>query len=259
MLTVDDIKNVEFSRSVGGYKPDDVDVLLDKIEADYLAFNRLIAEYEQRIEALNKEIDSFKDSQSSIQNVLVSAQRLADQIVGEAKEKSETIVKDAENNIAVITAKGRELSGTFELKAQEQKTRLTKELDAMISSAKQKAEAVTKAAEDRVNSQQMLFDKLKLEIATFKSGITAKYKEHLAILSAIPDSVPADPQYIAKLLSENFDKVPSYNPPAAEPEISKEPEEPEQPAQPLQEIKSDSEKAGNGFTVEPIPLEEEDQ
>ena len=42
MLTVAEIKDVKFGRAKCGYKTEDVDVLLDKIEADYAAVERMI-------------------------------------------------------------------------------------------------------------------------------------------------------------------------------------------------------------------------
>ncbi len=207
MLTVSEIRDVKFSRAVGGYKADDVDVLLDKIEADYAAFERIIKDYELKVETLNSEIEGFKSSQNSIQNVLVSAQSLADKIVAEAKEKSEEIIKQAQASIENITAREKELSSAFELKAQEQKNCLEKELKAMVEEAQKKSDIIISATEERVKHQQMLFDKLKLEIASLKSSVTAKYKEHLELLSKIPDSVPASPEYIAEVLSASYDKI----------------------------------------------------
>ena len=206
MLTVAEIKEVKFGRAMGGYKTEDVDVLLDKIEADYAAFERMIKEYELKIEPLNSEIEGFKSSQSSIQNVLVSAQGLADKIVKEAKEKSEQIITQAQNSIETITVHEKELSAAFELKAQEQKNALEKELKSMIEDARKKAQIITAGAEEQVKKQQMLFDKLKLEIATFKSGITAKYKEHIELIAKIPDTVSEDPKYIADVLGVEYDK-----------------------------------------------------
>ena len=206
MLTVAEIKDVKFGRAMGGYKTEDVDVLLDKIEADYAAFERMIKEYELKIETLNSEIEGFKNSQSSIQNVLVSAQGLADKIVKEAKEKSEQIITQAQNSIENITVREKELSAAFELKAQEQKGALEKELKAMIEDAQKKAQIITSGAEEQVKKQQMLFDKLRLEVASFKSDITSKYKEHIEVIAKLPDTVPEDPKYVADVLGTEYDK-----------------------------------------------------
>ena len=207
MLSVSEIRDVKFSRAVGGYKADEVDVLLDKVEADYAAFERIIKDYEIKVETLNSEIEGFKNSQNSIQNVLVSAQSLADKIVNEAKEKSEEIIKQAKANIESITSREKELSAAFELKAQEQKNNLERELKKMVDQAKEKSEVIVAATEERVKHQQMLFDKLKLEISSLKSGIVSKFKEHMDLLSKIPDSVPSSPEYVAEVLSTSYDKI----------------------------------------------------
>lgn len=243
MLSVAEIKDVKFSRAVGGYKAEDVDVLLDKIEADYAAFERIIKEYELKVETLNSEIEGFKSSQSSIQNVLVSAQSLADRIVKEAKEKSEEIIKQAQSNIEAITNHEKELSAAFELKAQEQKSSLEKELRTMVENAQKKADIITAAAEERVNHQQMLFDKLKLEISAFKASVTSKYKEHIELLSKLPDSVPSSPEYVAQVLSTSYDKIEA----AAK-------------TQPSEEISSNSKEneKPTGFVIDEAESEEEE-
>ena len=246
MLSALEIKNVKFSKAMGGYKQEEVDILLDKIEADIGQYERLVRELQTKNEALNSEIEELKASQSSIQSVLLSAQQLADKIVSEAKEKSEEIIKSAEANISVITSREKELSTAFELKAQERKTELEKELNEMVKKAQLKADSITAAADDSVARQQMLFDKLKVEIAAFKTAVTAKYKEHLAILSALPDTVPSDPKKLAELVSAQIDKEPEI-----ENFIKSEPKE---------EIKSESatleEKFGFHINDEEIDTEE---
>ena len=208
MLSAAEIRNVKFTKSMSGYKQEEVDVLLDKIESDYAQFDRAIKEYRAKIESLDKEIESLKSSQNSIQNVLLSAQKLADQIVDEAKQKSEQIVKKAETNIEVITAHEKELANAFELKAQERKANLEKELADMVKTAQIKADSMKAAAEDSVARQQLLYDKLKMEMSAFKAAVSAKYKEHLEMLKLLPDTAPMDPKRIAEAVSAAVDKAP---------------------------------------------------
>jgi len=241
MLSAGEIRNAKFGKSMSGYKQEEVDILLDKIEADYVQYERIIKDFQAKTEAQQKEIDELKNSQGSIQNVLISAQRLADQIVNEAKEKSEEIIRNAEANISLITAREKELSTTFELKAQERKATLEKELNEMVAKAQLKAESITKASEDSVARQQVLFDRLKMEIAAFKAGITNKYKEHLEVLNSIPDTVPMDPKYVAEVMTTAIDKAPDvekFIPTVKKPE-------------PIEEIVSvkEPEKASSGFVV----------
>ncbi len=209
MLNSKDIRNVKFSKSVGGYKQEEVDILLDKVEADYEQFERVVKDLQLKADSLEKEIEGYKNSQSSIQNVLVSAQKLADQIVDEAKAKSEQIVKNAEASIEIITAREKELADTFEHKSQQRKDTLQNELDAMLVKAQQKRDAIEKATADSVKRQQILFDKLKLEISAFKAEITRSYKEHLEILQKLPDAVPMDPQNMTEAVRAAIEKSPA--------------------------------------------------
>jgi len=211
MLSAGEIRNAKFGKSMSGYKQEEVDILLDKIEADYVQYERTIKEFQAKTEALQNEINELKNSQGSIQNVLISAQRLADQIVNEAKEKSEEIVRNAEANISIITAREKELSTTFERKAQERKAALERELAAMVKSAQTKADSIKAASDDAVARQQLLFEKIKLEVAAFKAALTAKYKEHLELLNSLPDSVPMDPKQMAQAVAVAVDKAPDPN------------------------------------------------
>ncbi len=239
MLTAQDIKNIAFSNSRKGYNIDEVDVFLDKIEADYIQYERIINQFKTEIEELKAANEEYKNAQNSIQNVLLNAQKLADQIVNEAREKSEEIIINAEKNISAITAQEKELANAFELKAVERKSNLQRELDEMIEKANLKAKSITDAAEDSVKRQQILFDKLRLEIAAFKTAITAKYKEHLSILQDIPDTVKLSPEEMTEIIYAKIDAVPN----------------PEDfiLAQKVEELPQDvTEDSSDGFTVEKL-------
>ncbi len=243
MFTAADIKNIAFSKARGGYSPEEVDIFLDKIESEYLQFERIVGDYQSKIQELEAKIKGFEESQNSIQNVLLSAQKLADQIVDEAKVKSEEIIRNAESNITLITAREKEIATAFEIKANERKEILEKELEKMVSDAKLKADSITAAANDSVERQQVLFDKLKLEIAAFKSAITSKYKEHLSILQEIPETVPMDPKKMAEIIVAKIDAVPE-----AEAFIQK-----------ADMVEADVKEASSGFSIEEIIEEETEE
>ena len=212
MLSAAEIRNVKFTKAMGGYKQEEVDVLLDRIEADYNQFDRTLKECRLKIDTMNKEMENLKNSQNSIQNVLVSAQKLADQIVEEAKQKSEEIVKTAQTNIETITAREKELAEAFEIKAQERKTKLEQELADMVKAAQIKADSMKAAAEDSVARQQLLYDKIKMEMSAFKAAVTSKYKEHLEMLKALPDTAPLDPKRMAEIVAAELDKTKQCRP-----------------------------------------------
>ncbi|MBE6727683.1 MAG: DivIVA domain-containing protein [Ruminococcaceae bacterium] len=211
MLSSNDIRDIKFSKSVGGYKQDEVDVLLDKVEADYEQYERTVRDLQGVVESLKREIEGYKSSQNSIQNVLLSAQKLADQIVEEARVKSDAIIREAQDNVDRISLHERELVASFEEKANQRKAQIERELEETYKTAEAKKKSIDAATVDSVTRQQMLFEKLKLEVVAFKAEIKKKYKEHLELLQSIPDEVPMDPKVLAETLSLRFDKAPDVD------------------------------------------------
>ncbi|MBE6780742.1 MAG: DivIVA domain-containing protein [Ruminococcaceae bacterium] len=211
MFTAEEIKNVGFSKSMSGYKPEEVEIFLDKVASDYQNFEKIVNEYKAEVARLQNEIDTAEHSKNSIQSVLLNAQKLAEQIVAEAKAQSDEMIRNAEDSIAVLAAQEKEMTTTFELKAAERKANLEAELSEMVKDAKLKADSITAAADDSVRRQQVLFDKLKLEVAAFKSAVTSKYKEHLSILQEIPDAVQMDPERMAQVITARLNEVPSVD------------------------------------------------
>lgn len=253
MLSANEIRNVKFSKSMSGYKQEEVDVLLDKIEADYEQFERTIREMNAKITQLKTEVDDYKSSQGNIQNILVSAQKFADQVVEEAKAKSAQIIASAEQSIQKITMQEQELTSAFDKKANERKAALQNNIDKLLSNAKDKQAAVEKATQDCIDRQQLLFDKMKIEIAAFKADITNKYKEHLELLANLPDTVPGDPTQIAAAVSMSFDSVPDVKEIENKDEAGDNPQKAETPEKPVTETvtqpATQSEPASAGFVI----------
>ncbi len=248
MYTANDVRNVRFGKSVNGYNRDDVDAFLDNIEEDYKQYEAKVRELDARILGLSKEIEDLRISQHSIQSVLVSAQKLADQIVDEAKEKAEQIIVESKMRANDIS-KAVDEKAAEDMKAQEEKQ---KEAEAdyvrTMQRTAEKSEAMISAAHDSVARQQLLFDKLKLDIVNFKSQVMAIYKEHIDSLSKLPDEVPFDAVRAAEASAFNFESIPDYSAakvekeePAAE-ETAEPVAETEQPIEEITETAEASEK-----------------
>ena len=225
MLSANEIRNVRFSTAMGGYKKEEVDVLLDKVEADYEQFERTLHEMNNKISELKVELEDAKNAQGNIQNVLISAQKFADQIVEEAKTKSAEIISNAQASIVKITEQEKELTDAFDKKAGERKDALQSDIEKIIENAKKKQAAVESAAQDCIDRQQLLFNKMKVEIAAFKAEVTAKYKEHLELLASLPDTVPNDPEEIAAAVASSFDNITTVEEYVANPVVIEEAEE----------------------------------
>ncbi len=211
MFTANDIHNVRFENSRSGYNRDEVDAFLDTVEEDYKQYEAKVRELDARITGLSKEADDLRVSQQSIQSVLISAQKLADQIVDEAKQKAEQIIVEAKVRANDINKAVDEKAAEDMAVAERNKKEAEAEYVSIMQKTAEKSEAMISAAHDSVARQQLLFDKLKLDIVNFKSQVMAIYKEHIDSLSKLPDEVPFDSVRAAEAAAFAFENMPDYS------------------------------------------------
>lgn len=220
MHTGDYIRSVKFDHAMRGYKTTDVEMFLDEVAEDIdklIAQNRALNE---RLSALMKEqeagvtpapqkVDS-SDSIENVQSILVSAQRFSDQIVNEANEKAAAILYEANTKAKEIDEKVANVLEAFEKDIAERKANADAEISKMLSDAAVKSEGIITAAHDSVARQQLLFDKIKFEVAEFKKSLFENHKQQLEILQQFPDTVPYDPERAAKAIEFEIESEPNF-------------------------------------------------
>lgn len=224
LRTGDYIRSVKFDYAMRGYKVTDVEMFLDEVASDVdklIAQNRALGE---RLTTLMKEQegDSVKtaepvakpvnnsDSIENVQSILVSAQRFCDQIINEANEKAASILFEANTKAKEIDEKVASVLAAFEKDIAERKTNADAEIEKMLTDAAIKSEGIITAAHDSVARQQLLFDKIKVEVSEFKKQLFDNHKQQLEILQKIPDTVPYDPEHAAKALEFQFQSEPDF-------------------------------------------------
>jgi cell division initiation protein len=208
MLKAKDIKEAVFSTSMSGYKRDEVDAFLDRILADYEQFEAALAAQQSKIEALEKEIADKDVSMSSINTVLISAQKLAENIVNDAKKQADETIEAANVEAENIKLRTKKALEEIDAVLTEQKNNAQAQVDLMLAEAARKSEGMILAAKDSVTREQLLFDKLKSEVAEFKRQIKETYKEHLESLSKLPEEVALNPELAASTIEEIINNEP---------------------------------------------------
>lgn len=161
MLTLNDIINASFRKSgFSGYRTEDVDGFIDRVRESYEELlkrstqqdeeiDRLKAENQQRAEKvkiLADKVEEYRAQEDEIKNALISAQKLGDSSVREARHRAEIIIKDA--NL--------------------------------------KAEHIIAGANDQVAEQKNELERLQKIVSDFRSKLLSAYKEHLTLIDALP-------------------------------------------------------------------------
>lgn len=161
MYTPDDIRNIQFTKSMGGYKTAEVDPFIDKCADTVEALLREKAELTKKLEVLADKLVEYRNDEDNIRTALLSAQRLGDTVVREANHKAGLILEDA--NI--------------------------------------KAEKITSVAKRNIQEEEAELERIKREVAAFKKKMLSMYRDHLTLIDALPElkeEPPASPEVPAE-------------------------------------------------------------
>ena len=102
MFTSEEIRRVSFEKSVRGYKPEDVDDFIESVANDFESLEKDKKDLEEKLYVLAEKVEQYKADEESIKVTLINAQRLGESIISDAKDKAETILREAtikKNNI----------------------------------------------------------------------------------------------------------------------------------------------------------------
>ena len=97
MLTPMEIQNKKFEKAlVMGYDKNDVNDYMQFLSEDYETLYKQSLEQDEKIKALTKEIETYKNIDETMKNTLLVAQSTAETVQKNAYEKAELIVREAE-------------------------------------------------------------------------------------------------------------------------------------------------------------------
>ncbi len=98
MLAPHELKNTEFSKSLRGYSTVEVDEHIEFIIEKYTELYRLNDELEKKLRITEAQLDALKAEEESIKSTLVNAQKASTQIINEANERADVIMRSAKNS-----------------------------------------------------------------------------------------------------------------------------------------------------------------
>lgn len=149
MLTPNEISNRRFEKSpFGGYKPEEVDSFLAEIAISYERLFEAKEAAEEKMEVLAEKLEEYRANEDSLRTVLIGAQKLGDNIIRDSKAKAEVIISDAEGQVKQVFS--------------ESEGKITKERETLAM--------------------------LQKETTEFKKRLITMYKQHLELISLMPET-----------------------------------------------------------------------
>ena len=101
MLTPQEVSERAFAKaSFGGYNMAMVDEFLDLLTADYSALYNENAVLKSKMKVLVDKVEEYRSTEEAMRKALMTAQRMADELVREAEEKKAAMLRDAEREVA---------------------------------------------------------------------------------------------------------------------------------------------------------------
>ena len=105
MLTPQEVSERAFAKaSFGGYNMAMVDDFLDLLTADYTALYNENAVLKSKMKVLVDKVEEYRSTEEAMRKALMTAQRMADDLVREAEQKKETMLQDAQLEVAAQVA-----------------------------------------------------------------------------------------------------------------------------------------------------------
>lgn len=145
MITAKEIREIKFTRSLGGYKTTEVDDFLDRCADAMEELIKINDENERKMQVLAETVMDYRNQEDSIRSALISAQRMSESVISDARKQAEDI-----REAARVEAE----------------------------SMHEKAVADTAAELEELR-------RIRQEVADFKVKLLATYREHLTLIGIL--------------------------------------------------------------------------
>ncbi|HEV3363131.1 MAG TPA: DivIVA domain-containing protein, partial [Acidimicrobiia bacterium] len=107
-VTPHDLRNAELREAFRGYRPDEVEELLERAALTLERMHERNRQLQEEIAGLEAEGSTAKEMESVLRQTLLLAQRTADETVTAAHEKSRQLVEEAEDRAMTLTSEAEE-------------------------------------------------------------------------------------------------------------------------------------------------------
>ena len=196
----------------------------------------------KKISLLANKVEEYKKDENSLKEALLAAQKLADKIVADAKEKIKSDLADAQDKVDGMLSSAKGEAADIVAKAKN-------EADGTILQAKKQADEILGTVNRKVTQESLAFDMLQKESSDFRSKLISMYKEHLNLINDLPALAEEKLAEIEKkeaALAPKEDEKPEVEP---EQEKIDEPDEPAENTEPevIQEEADEKEDDDSGL------------
>lgn len=148
MISIEEVKNLEFKKGVRGYNTEEVDSFVDKVVATLEQNRKEKIDLVKKLDILAKRIEQYRKDEENVRGALINAEKVKG-----------TAVKEAEGKVA-----------------------------AMLEEAKAEAKRIVYDANMSVVEQKNNYLKLQADAVVLREQLLATYNNHIRMLEDLPTS-----------------------------------------------------------------------
>jgi len=192
-VTPHDLRNAELREAFRGYRPDEVEELLERAAITLERMHERNRQLQEKIAGLEAEGSTAKEMESVLRQTLLLAQRTADETVTTAHEKSRQLIEEAEDRSMTLTAEAEEQARIIGEAQRQKYEAIVSELSARRDLLTLDIDALERVQADYRGRLRAVLEK-ELEELDRRAALPppARPELHEIDLSAVP--VPADPE-----------------------------------------------------------------
>ena len=158
MISASEIHELRFEKAAFGYKQEDIDEFLNRLEQEVEIANQELEESNSKIQILADKVREYMRDEDALKDALLGAQKEGHRIVDEANDRAEQIIADAKQKA-----------------------------DAMMDEVTVEHDALVQKNREEIEKEHQNLLEAKKQVADFKKALFDMYKEHLAMLSEMPE------------------------------------------------------------------------
>ncbi|MEE9450289.1 MAG: DivIVA domain-containing protein [Ignavibacteriaceae bacterium] len=152
------IKKQEFSKSLRGFDPEEVQVFLDKIASDVDSLIQENESLKEKVESLNQRVAEFRSIEKNLQDTLLKAQESSSKAIESSKKQTNLMMKEAEIKASQILEKVKQEANDIRnavVNLREERNLIVAKLKSIINSQAHLLESkVKEAGEEQVQPKK---------------------------------------------------------------------------------------------------------
>ena len=214
MYTIEEIKNVVFTRAGRGYRTDEVDEFIEEVVRTMEAMQQNSDALVQKLGVLADKIEDYRAQEDSIHSALLTAQRMADQVMKEAQTNADKLKEESESRAAQLESDARRrASALTEQAEQDYQTKLAdtkQQATRVIAEAKDRSGRMLFEALEKSRAERAALEEMKRQTQSFKDQLVAMYQEQMALIQRLASQervIPAPPVPAEQSATDDIEEV----------------------------------------------------